>query len=380
MLQAGRQLARLFALVAVGIALFGSVTGARAGGPAEYVIQISVDGAGPTFLQYLINDHQLPNFARLQTEGAWTNNARADFDYTITLPNHTCMLTGRPVYDQTGEKASVPGHLWVHNGEPGNLDLHRNARAYVKSTFDVAHDNGLATGIFASKTKFSLYDQSYDSARGAPDTIGDDNGRDKVDVCVINENPLAMTCSYVLNMSDRPLPYSFVHFRNADSAGHAKGWGSPEYIAALKQVDGYLGMIFEMIGNHPKLNGKTAIILTADHGGFGPTHVSKTDPLNYMIPFYAWVPAWPRGPICISSTPPRAANRPCIAATMQPPHRSRSATATPATWRCDCWGWRRARLVDHRQAGPGHRSPSGPESRRGGISRDRCRAVDAAGH
>ena len=344
------------------------------------MIQISVDGAGPTFLQYLINDHQLPNFARLQTEGAWTNNARADFDYTITLPNHTCMLTGRPVYDQTGEKASVPGHLWVHNGEPGNLDLHRNARAYVKSTFDVAHDNGLATGIFASKTKFSLYDQSYDSARGAPDTIGDDNGRDKVDVCVINENPLAMTCSYVLNMSDRPLPYSFVHFRNADSAGHAKGWGSPEYIAALKQVDGYLGMIFEMIGNHPKLNGKTAIILTADHGGFGPTHVSKTDPLNYMIPFYAWgrrgqggrsVSAQRR----LARRTGHAAPRLCSHHTAADPQRRRrqpgAATAGAG---------RRARLVDQRQAGPGHRSPSGPESRRGGISRDRCRAVDAAGH
>jgi hypothetical protein len=279
---------RLAGLLGLCAAIWFSPCTVRAGGPAEYVIQISVDGAGPTFLQFLINDNHLPNFGRLQSEGAWTNNARADFDYTITLPNHTCMITGRPVYDQNGDKVAVPGHLWVHNGEPGELDLHRNAHGYVKSTFDVAHDNGLATGLFASKTKFSLYDKSYDSAQGAPDTTGDDNGRDKIDVCVINENPLAMTCSFVLSMTERPLQYSFVHFRNADSAGHAKGWGSPEYIAALQQVDGYLGMIFEMVGNHPKLKGKTAIILSADHGGFGPTHVVKTDPLNYMIPFYAW--------------------------------------------------------------------------------------------
>ena len=280
----GRMLLGVLAAIAIGAITIP----AHAAGDAQYVIQISVDGAAANFLQYQINDDQLPNFKRFHTEGAWTHNARTDFDYTVTLPNHTCMITGRPVYDKTGSQAAYPGHLWVHNGEPGAADLHKNAKGYVKSTFDVAHDNGLRTALFASKTKFALYDQSYNAATGAPDTNGPDNGRDKVDVAVINENALALTCSFVLAMNERPFHYTFLHIRSCDSAGHAHGWGSPQYTAAVKQVDGYLGMIFEMIATNEQLAGKTAIVLTADHGGFSLNHSIKSDPLNYTIPFYTW--------------------------------------------------------------------------------------------
>src|SRR4051794_35993 len=73
---------------------------AQASAVSDYVIQISVDGLGSSYLQSLINEGRLPTFKRLQAEGAWTHNARTDFDYTITLPNHTCMITGRSVMDK----------------------------------------------------------------------------------------------------------------------------------------------------------------------------------------------------------------------------------------------------------------------------------------
>ena len=90
---------------------------------AEYVIHVSVDGMGASYLQALIDAGQVPTFKRIQSEGAWTNNARTDFDYTVTLPNHTCMITCRPVFDKTGAEAAFPGHQWVNNGEPGDSDL-----------------------------------------------------------------------------------------------------------------------------------------------------------------------------------------------------------------------------------------------------------------
>jgi predicted AlkP superfamily pyrophosphatase or phosphodiesterase len=255
---------------------------------AQYVIQISVDGMGAGYLQALIDDAQMPNFKRLQDEGAWTHNARTDFDYTITLPNHTCMVTGRPVMDKAGRPAAIAGHHWIVNTDPGDKTIHNNRHDYVKSTFDVAHDTGLRTSMFASKSKFVLYDQSYDEHNGSPDTTGPDNGRDKLDLYVKDGNSAAMTERFLAEMKSNPFQYSFLHFHDADTAGHAKTWGSPEYNAALKAVDGFLGKILELVTTDERFKGKTAIIISADHGGTGLNHGVNSDPRNYTIPFYVW--------------------------------------------------------------------------------------------
>ncbi len=259
----------------------------RGAEPVEYVIQISVDGLGPPYLQSMIDKGQMPNFKRLQAEGAWTHNARTDFDYTVTLPNHTCMITGRSVMDKTFGTGSMAGHFWTENGEPGSANLHSNRHAYVKSAFDVAHDHGLRTALYASKTKFVVYEQSYNAENGAPDQIGADNGRDKIDTYVNDRNSTAMTARLISEMNSKPCRYSFVHFHDTDSAGHADGWGSESYNKALVAVDGYLGNLFKVLDG-PAFKGKAVIILSADHGGRERNHGEKTDPLNYTIPFYVW--------------------------------------------------------------------------------------------
>jgi hypothetical protein len=255
---------------------------------ANYVIHISVDGLGSGYLQALIDEGSAENFKRLQTEGAWTNNARTDFDYTITLPNHTCMITGRPVKDRPASPSAIAGHTWIVNSDPREKTIHSNRHDYVQSTFDVAHDNGLRTAMFASKSKFILYDQSYDGRNGAPDTVGADNGRDKIDQYVKDGNSQVMIDRFVTEMKANPFHYTFVHFHDTDTAGHAKTWGSPEYNDAVKRVDGFLGKILELVTGDERFKGKTAIILSADHGGKGLDHGFNTNPLNYTIPFYVW--------------------------------------------------------------------------------------------
>lgn len=260
---------------------------AAAAPAADYVIQISVDGLAPRFLEALLEEGAAPTFKRLQSEGAWTHNARTDFDYTITLPNHTCMITGRPVRDKTASPAAIAGHNWVINGDPGERTLHENRHAYVASAFDVAHDHGKRTSMFVSKDKFVVYDQSYDARSGAPDMTGDDNGRDKIDLYV--ETGIGpMTDRFVQEMKANPFHYSFLHYKDTDLSGHEKKWGGPEYMQALKDTDANLGKILALIDGDERLRGKTTLILSADHGGVDFNHFLMTNPLNYTIPFYVW--------------------------------------------------------------------------------------------
>ncbi|MEX2112678.1 MAG: alkaline phosphatase family protein [Pirellulales bacterium] len=257
-------------------------------GAAEYVIQISVDGLAPKHLETLLAEGKLPTFARWQREGAWTHNARTDFDYTITLPNHTCMVTCRPVKDRAADPTAIAGHVWTINSDPGDRTLHNSRLDYVASSFDVAHDNGLRTALLASKSKFVLYDQSYDARNGAADTTGEDNGRDKIDLYVKDGNTAAMTDRFIEEMKSQPFNYTFLHYADTDSKGHAKGWGSPEYMEAVVHVDGQLARIVELVTTDERFKGKTTIILSADHGGLGLNHGINSNVLNYTIPFYVW--------------------------------------------------------------------------------------------
>ncbi len=73
-----------------------------AGASAKYVIQISIDGLGSCYLAKMLDNNEVPNFKRLKVEGASTLNARTDYDITVTLPNHTTMITARGVKGRFG--------------------------------------------------------------------------------------------------------------------------------------------------------------------------------------------------------------------------------------------------------------------------------------
>lgn len=258
---------------------------------AKHVVVVSVDGLAPRFLEQLVSEGQAPHFAALQKQAAWTHQARTDKTHTITLPNHTSMLTGLPVLP-TKKYPSHFAHNYVHNRDPSPGDtLHRYRMpngSYTSSMFDVAHDNGLATAMYASKSKFVLYENTYNAA-GAADTVGPDNGTRKIDTVVINGDAAALVAAFVEQLQTKPPALSFVHLNQPDGAGHSIGWGTPAYLAAVQRMDALVGEIVGALQS-PSLAGRSALILTADHGGVNNHHADKKDRRNFEIPFYVFGP------------------------------------------------------------------------------------------
>lgn len=286
---------------------------------AQYVIVISVDGMGSAYVAPLLAaglTNELTTFKRLQAEGSGTLNARDDANYAITLPNHTTMMTSRGV-------VGAAGHNWSGNADPGpTATFATNKGAYVASGFDVAHDHGLRTGIWSGKSKFSLFQQSYSATSGAPDTTGADDGRDKIDYDkIVASAPAAdLTDDFIRQMAANPYHFAFFHYGDPDATGHAAGWSADPasaYATTLKSVDTQVGKILEMVVNSPTLKGKTAIILTSDHGGHDKGHGDTTNPLDYTIPFYVWGAGVPAGGDLYAINP---TSRSAPAATANPPY------------------------------------------------------------
>lgn len=271
----------------------------------NHVIHISIDGLRGDLLEFLItkDPHKYASFHRFVTEGATTFNARTDYTETSTLPNHTAMLTARPVSQPAGAP-NTAHHGYVDNEDPKRrTTLHNNGNenlSYLPSVFDVAHDAGLSTALYASKGKFELYDKSYSAKHGAEDISGPDNGTDKIDRYV-NEGEGDLTVAkFIKEMRSAQYNYAFVHDKRPDH-GHGVGWGSEAWNELLRDVDQFLGALFDLVESEPGLAGDTALVLTADHGGEeipdgtedGEPVYDHTDPenfRNYTIPVLVWGP------------------------------------------------------------------------------------------
>lgn len=275
--------------------------------PITHIVHMSLDGLGSFYLQSYIAaaPSQFPNFVRLMTEGAYTFNARCDFDVSETIPNHACMLTGRPVLQPAGFPNTV--HHGYNNNFPGAGDtFHISGNPnvpYKASFFDVAHDYGLTTAFYASKTRLAICDRSYNATNGAPDLVLPDNGRDKIDFASVLDLSGAAIAGemdgVIANLtSTTPTNYSFVHLSEPDLTGHASGWRSANFSNAVRMVDAQLGRVFTAIANNPVLSNHTAFIVTADHGGGGVSANGHTEAFhitNYTIPFFLWGPRIPAG-------------------------------------------------------------------------------------
>ena len=249
--------------------------------PVNRVVAISVDGLNPKAITK-IGQSGAPNFYRLMREGASTLNARTAREQTRTLPNHTGMLTGRRIDDRRG------GHGITVNSDTGTT-VHRAAGQYVASVFDVVHDRGGSTALFTARTKFALYQRTWNS-KGSTDKVGANNGRAKIDRFTVDTDNARLVGKVTADLRQSPRTFTFVHLSLPDAAGHDHRIMGPDYLRVVRQTDRLLGQILTTISARPALRAHTLVILTADHGGDCGSHSKATKLANYRVPFMVWGP------------------------------------------------------------------------------------------
>ncbi|PTY05530.1 hypothetical protein DB347_14225 [Opitutaceae bacterium EW11] len=220
----------------------------------EHVCIISIDGLRPDRALWA----NTPNLHRLAKEGTYTFWAKTTA-VSITLPSHVSMLTGvRP------GKHGIEWNRELPFSEP--------VYPFVPTVFELARKAGYTTAVVAGKGKFSVFAKPGMLTWSAMPATGS----------WTNDRVLSEAVRIV--QEDKP-QLLFVHFPETDAIGHAKGWGSPEQLAAIEHVDVLLGQLFSAM-EKADVRRSTLIILSADHGGAGLTH-GADDPRSRYIPWIA---------------------------------------------------------------------------------------------
>jgi hypothetical protein len=266
--------------------------------PRRYVVAISVDALNSRALVRL-GRRGTPAIHRLLREGAGTLNARTAYEQTHTLPNHTGMMTGRRVLGRRG-------HHVTFNADDGRTLAAVNGH-YVPGIFDAVHDRHGGTALYTSKEKFTFLERSWDARHGARDTVGVDNGRDKIGRFVLAGSP-TLVDRLTRQLRRSPARLSFLHLAEPDVAGHAYGCMSGAYLAAVRSTDRRIGRVLRTIRGDRGLRGRTTVVLTADHG-CPPGRRHHDDAAlraNYQVPFVVWGAGVRRGADLYALNPSRA--------------------------------------------------------------------------
>jgi hypothetical protein len=238
------------------------------------VVVISVDGLNPDAITQL-GEAGAPSFHRLVAEGASTFNARSEVEMTLTLPNHTGMVTSRRI------DAARGGHGVTWNDDRRRPRTVRGAAgARVLSVFSSLDAAGLGSAVFAAKAKFTLFERSWPQG---------------IDRTLINGDNVALVEAALRDLTYKWRALTFLHISLPDVVGHTRGWMSPAYLTAVRQSDALVGSVLETVGATAESQAHTLVVVTADHGGEGPGHSDRRRYANYRVPFLVWGPGVPAG-------------------------------------------------------------------------------------
>ena len=238
----------------------------RAASPLDrYVVLITVDGLRPD----AIAAAGARNIQNLLLQSAHSLNART-VDPPETLPSHVTIATGL-----------LPAAHGVHH----NTD--QGGTLAAPTIFSRVRDAGGRSALYFGKSKLSLL-----SGPGNADLLWGPGPRG----AGLERGAVATVAArFAADFPKLRFNFSWIHLREPDGAGHAHGWMSEPYFAALREADAAVGVILQAIAASDVAQ-RTAVILSTDHGGENKTHWSGSE-ASMLIPWMCRAPGAAAGAI-----------------------------------------------------------------------------------
>ncbi|MSR06500.1 MAG: alkaline phosphatase family protein [Gemmatimonadetes bacterium] len=224
-------------------------------GSSFRVVVISLDGLRPD----AITAANAPTLMRLIQEGAATLTAQTVLP-SLTLPAHTSMVTGL-----------VP----ERHGITWNDDTSPPEPVDLITIFDYATRAGYTSAMFVGKSKLIPLVHPGAPTKVSIPPVGQVWGSEIVS---------AQVREYLSAATARP-NLLFIHFPDIDAAGHAYGWMSTQYLAAVQHADSGVARVWQAAKQ--TFGSDLTLIVTADHGGVGGGHAEGSR-LSTTIPWIAW--------------------------------------------------------------------------------------------
>lgn len=211
----------------------------------SYVFLIGIDGLTAEGLRQAPS----PNIDSIIRQGVISWNTRCVMP-SLSAPNWAAILSGAGP-EQTG----VTGNDWTfdkHVLSPADKD----AYGYFPSIYRVIREQrrDAKTCLFTQWDWISTYINRFWVSK----------------METVKGNALTTQKLLEYFFTQKPL-FSFVQYDGADEAGHQKGYGSPEYLKAISDIDTEIGKITDAL-KKAGLYDQTLIVIVSDHGGKGKDH------------------------------------------------------------------------------------------------------------
>ncbi len=226
----------------------------------EHVVLIGTDGFGA----FMFKEHKgsFPNIEQLMKEGSSSMTMRSVLPSSSAVNWASILMGAGPElhgYTEWGSRTpELPSReIGPYGIFPGIFGLVRQQKPKAETAV-----------VYSWEGIGYLFEK---------DAVNDVKECKDDDLCVLDNGLQFLAKKPVL---------SFIYFSEPDGAGHGKGWGTPEYLAACKKIDEYVGAIMKAIRDND-MEKNTVVIFISDHGGINKGHGGKT--MQEMeVPYVLW--------------------------------------------------------------------------------------------